>query len=86
MRIISANFIKVERLKVLTDYIDQTNSLGTEEIKELYRKVLANRHYSEKGGGGLGIINMIRTSGNNLKYCSQRTEGENFFLVLTVDI
>lgn len=78
MKIVSANFIKIERLKVFTDYIDHTNSLGPNELKALYRKVLANNHYSEKGGGGLGIINMIRKSGNKLKYCSQRTEGENF--------
>jgi len=86
VKIISANFIKVERLKVFTDYIDHTNSLGADELKALYRKVLSNNHYSEKGGGGLGIINMVRKSGNKLKYCSQRTEGENFFLVLTVEI
>ncbi|MDE5422744.1 SiaB family protein kinase [Ancylomarina sp. DW003] len=86
LKIVSANFIKIERLKVFTDYIDHTNSLGPNELKALYRKVLANNHYSEKGGGGLGIINMIRKSGNKLKYCSQRTEGENFFLVLTVKI
>lgn len=86
LKIIAANFIKVEKLKVFTDYIDHTNSLGTEELKTLYRQVLANNHYSEKGGGGLGIINMVRKSGNKLKYYSQRTEGENFFLVLTVKI
>jgi len=86
IKIVSANFIKVEKLKVFTDYIDHTNSLGADELKSLYRKVLANRHFSEKGGGGLGIINMIRKSGNKLKYCSQRTGGENFFLVLSVKI
>jgi len=86
IKMLSANFIKVEKLKVFTDYIDHTNSLGPDELKSLYRKVLANRHFSEKGGGGLGIINMIRKSGNKLKYCSQRTEGENFFLVLSVKI
>ena len=86
IKIISGNFIKIEKLKIFTDYIDHMNSLGAEELKILYRKVLSNRHFSEKGGGGLGIINMIRKSGNKLKYCSQRTEGENFFLVLTVKI
>lgn len=79
LKIVSANFIKIERLKVFTDYIDHTNSLGPNELKALYRKVLANNHYSEKGGGGLGIINMIRKSGNKLKYCSQRTEGKISF-------
>ena len=86
VKIISANFIKIEKLKIFTDYIDHTNSLGAVELKNLYRKVLSNRHFSEKGGGGLGIINMIRRSGNKLKYCSKRTQGENFFLVLTVKI
>jgi len=86
MEIISANFIKIEKLKVFTDYIDHTNSLGHEELKILYRKVLSNNRFSEKGGGGLGIINMIRKSGNKLKYCSQRTKGESFFLVLSVKI
>jgi hypothetical protein len=86
VKIISANFIKIEKLKVFTDYIDHTNSLSAEELKVLYRKVLSNNQFSEKGGGGLGIINMIRKSGNKLKYCSQRTKGENFFLVLTVKI
>lgn len=86
MEIISANFIKIEKLKIFTDYVDHTNSLGHEELKILYRKVLSNNRFSEKGGGGLGIINMIRKSGNKLKYCSQRTKGESFFLVLSVKI
>ena len=86
IEIVSANFIKIEKLKVFTDYIDHTNSLGHEELKILYRKVLSNNLFSEKGGGGLGIINMIRKSGNKLKYCSQRTKGESFFLVLSVKI
>ena len=86
VEIISANFIKIERLKVFTDYIDHTNSMSTKDLNALYRKVLSNKHFSDKGGGGLGIINMIRKSGNKLKYCSKRTEGDNFFLVLTVKI
>ncbi len=86
VKIISANFIEIDKLKVFTDYIDHTNSLGPDELKVLYRKVLANRHFSEKGGGGLGIINMIRKSENQLKYSSQRTNKDDFFLVITVNI
>ncbi|MRT92674.1 SiaB family protein kinase [Ancylomarina sp. 16SWW S1-10-2] len=84
--ILSANFITIEKLKVFTDYIDHTNSLGSDELNILYRKVLSNNKFSDRGGGGLGIINMIRKSGNKLEYFSQLTKEKGLFIVITVKI
>ena len=84
--ILSANFITNEKLKVFTNYIDHTNSLGREELNVLYRKVLSNNKFSDRGGGGLGIINMIRKSGNALEYFSQLTKEKGLFIVISVKI
>ncbi len=66
--IITGNYIKNERIEKLKSRIDQVNSLDKDGLKELYQEVLNNPERSEKGGGGLGIIDIARKSENKLDY------------------
>jgi len=63
----SANVIKNTDAEILDKYIDKINSLSDDELKELKRNTLLNAEMSEKGGAGLGIIEMVRRSGLPLK-------------------
>jgi hypothetical protein len=60
------NFLLLSQLKVVEEKINFVNSLSKDELKELYRKVLTNNQISDKGGAGLGFIDMRRKSGLNL--------------------
>jgi hypothetical protein len=72
-RITVGNYIISEKQLMLKDRIDQLNSLSDEEIRTLYRDILSNDEYSTKGGGGLGMLDIVRKTGNKLNY--------NFFSV-----
>ncbi len=67
-RVTCGNFVLKSKVKVLRDRMEQLNSLSQEELKELYKIILNNDEFSEKGGGGLGFIDMARKSGNKFGY------------------
>ncbi|MDQ2177381.1 SiaB family protein kinase [Marinifilum sp. D714] len=83
-RISVGNFIKIEGLKLIRDRIDQINTLSLEETKNLYRIILSNEQFSEKGGGGLGMVEIARKSGNNMEY--QFIDYNPDYLFLSIDV
>lgn len=62
------NYLLNTQLKIVEEKINFLNKLSKEELKELYRKVLTNNKISDKGGAGLGLIDMRRKSGFDLIY------------------
>lgn len=66
--ITSGNLIENNKIENLERQLQKVNSLNPEELKALYREVLENQELSEKGGAGLGLIEMARKSGQKLSY------------------
>lgn len=64
----SANIISEKIIPDLKSTLDHVNELSEEDLKKLYMQVLGQGELSEKGGAGLGIIEMARKSGNKLEY------------------
>ncbi len=64
--ITTGNLIKNENIPPLKAKIDQINSLDKEELKKLHKEILRTGAISEKGGAGLGLIEMARKSGHKL--------------------
>lgn len=62
------NIVDNEKKIMLKDKIDGLNRLSKDELKELYKDVLNNQTFSEKGGGGLGLIDIARRTGNPIGY------------------
>ncbi|MDQ3190415.1 MAG: SiaB family protein kinase, partial [Bacteroidota bacterium] len=75
----STNLIENTKVENIKSQLENINKLNKEELKELYLKVLTNEDYSNKGGAGLGMIEMARKSGNNLIF---DFEFINYFLSL----
>jgi hypothetical protein len=67
-RISTGNFVHHDKIPTIKEKIDKINSLSSEELKDFYKFVLNNQKFSEKGGGGLGLIDMARKTGNKLEY------------------
>ncbi|MBR4264731.1 MAG: SiaB family protein kinase [Bacteroidales bacterium] len=83
-KIISGNFIKNDSVQFLRDRIEQLNYLSSDELKELYKRILNNDEFSEKGGGGLGFIEMARKSQNKFGYDFVKYDEHFSFFVLEV--
>jgi len=85
-RITTGNFVKKEKSKLLKERIEQLNSLSENELKELYRAILSNDEYSKKGGGGLGMLDIVRKTGKKIDYHFHNVNDEYYFFSLDVYI
>ena len=83
-RITTGNLIRSENIAHLTTHLDKINSLDKKELKQYYRDILNTRTFSEKGGAGLGLIEIARKSGNQLSFDFQKiTEEFSYFYMQT---
>lgn len=83
-KISTGNFIKRENYQMLKDRLDQINYLTSEELKVLYKLILNNNEFSAKGGGGLGIIDIARKSGNKFEYNFVNYNKNYYFFCLDI--
>jgi hypothetical protein len=67
-KIITGNFVAAENIEKLEEKIKRINRSSHEEIKELYKFILNHQRISAKGGGGLGLVDIARKTGNKLDY------------------
>ena len=65
----TGNYIPADRTKEIRHRLDDINAVDTAELRMLYKKVLAEQEFSDKGTGGLGFIDIARkTGGQKLRY------------------
>ena len=84
--IVTGNMIFSKNVDGLNSRLDKLNNLSKEELKLAYQDVLANKGFSEKGGAGLGFIDILRKSGQKLDYRFQDINDEFSFFSLKVKI
>jgi len=82
----TGNFIEKKNVGILKEKIEYINSLTKDEIKEYYIKILNNAQYSEKGGGGLGLIDIAKKTGSKLEYNFFDFNNEYSFYNLNINI
>jgi len=85
-RITTGNFVKKEKEQFLKKKIDQLNLLSPDEVKRLYRETINNSAFSEKGGAGIGMIDMARKTGNKLNYQFYPVKGASDILFYSFDV
>ncbi len=83
-KLTTGNFVHISQEKKLKDRVDQINFLTKIELKALYKLILNNQEFSEKGGGGLGMIDIARRSGNKLEYDFNDYNEEYKFFTLEI--
>jgi len=84
--IMSGNPIKKENVAKLTDKLHQINNLDKEGLKELYKEIIKNTTISEKGGAGLGFVDMARESGEKLEFSFPEMNKDYCFFCLKVNV
>lgn len=62
------NFILNKDEELLMKKIDKVNNMDSIELRSYYRQILNNEEFSDKGGAGLGFIDMKKRSGEHLSY------------------
>ena len=84
--ILTGNFIKNENVDLMKGRLDKVNGMNKEELKAYYREILNNGEMSDKGGGGLGMIDIARKSGKKLDYSFKDIDDNYSFFSLTIKV
>jgi len=82
--IITGNFIGAEKIEKLEEKIKRINRSSHEEIKELYKFILNHQKISAKGGGGLGLVDIARKTGNKLEYSFKEYNSKHSFFYMNI--
>jgi hypothetical protein len=83
----TGNVISTSSIEDLKKRLDEINHLQTGEIRNVYRQMLSNSEFSNKGGAGLGLIEMAKKTGNKLDYDFLQVDDQHSYFILskTVD-
>lgn len=84
--IITGNYILNENTQGLKNRLDEVNSLSKDQLKDYYKSILNNGEMSLKGGGGLGMIDIARKTGEKLDYDFLEIDNKVSFFTLTIKI
>ena len=84
--IITGNVVRSESVKDLEYNIETLNTLDREALNELHKKQIKKGELSLKGGAGLGLIDIIRKTGEKYNYQFLRLDEKYHFFVLKATI
>ena len=66
--------------------LNTVNNATLEELKDMYKKQIKEGRISEKGGAGLGLIDIARKTEEPLEYQFLQLDQDSFFFILKVEI
>ena len=82
----TGNIVENDKIEELTSMLDHINSLDKDGLKALHKEQMQKGSLSEKGGAGLGFIDIARKTGNKLEYHLLPVDDLTHFFVLTSTI
>jgi hypothetical protein len=82
----TGNTVDNSKIADLKRLLEQVNSLEKDELTELYKKQIKEGRLSDKGGAGLGFIDIKRKTGKNLEYHFLPVGEQASFFLLTSTI
>lgn len=84
--ITTGNLINKKNIDVLQSQINKVKSLTIDELNVYYKQHLKYGSISEKGGAGLGLIEMARKSKGKLSYNFRKINDEYYYFYLLTEI
>ncbi len=85
--IASENLIENIYIPIVESQLDQIRDLDSVKLKELYKTILSEGSFSDKGGAGLGLVEMARKTGNKLMHSFEPKSKDKslFYLMLVLE-
>ena len=84
--IITSNMIENEKIEFVKDKMDTINNLDKKGLKDLYVRILTNKKISEKGGAGLGFIEMVRKTKEKIDFDFMKINDELSFFYFQIKL
>ena len=85
-QITTGNEIEENKINNLKEFLEKINSLEKPELDILYKKQLKEGSLSNKGGAGLGFIDIKRKTGENLEFHFLPVNDTHSFFLFTSTI
>lgn len=83
--VITGNPIANSKIEEITAMLNKVNNMDEEEIKAYYKQKIVESRLSEKGGAGLGFIDIVKKTGNKIEFHFEKlNENTSFFIVKTL--
>jgi len=77
----TGNVISNDKIEIIKGMLDKFNSLDSIEIKAEYKKMIKESRLSEKAGAGLGFIDIVKKTGNNIEYYFDKLNDNTSFFI-----
>jgi hypothetical protein len=84
--VMTGNPIPKPAVAKLTANLTDLNTKDKEGLKEMYKGIIKNTQISDKGGAGLGFVDMARKSGEKLEFSFDAMNAEYDFFCLKINI
>ncbi len=84
--VMTGNLVNNEKMKALEERIVLLNSSDKKQLKQLFLKQMMDGSLNEKGGAGLGLIDIARKSGKKLFYHFAPYDHTRHFFLLVASI
>ena len=84
--IITGNVIRAQKVPKLEHHLERLNNLHIDELIKLHKAQMMDGEISDKGGAGLGLIDMIRKTGEKYIYQFLKLDMENHYFILKVTV
>ncbi len=84
--VITSNKVTKEHAESVEESIKEVNNATKEELKDMYKKQIKEGKLSNKGGAGLGLIDIKRKIDEPLSYQFLLLDDENYLFILKVEI
>ncbi|MBK6265813.1 hypothetical protein JKA74_12285 [Marivirga sp. S37H4] len=84
--VITSNKVARSKVDGLRTAIDEVNAASAEELKKMYMTQIKHGKLSDKGGAGLGLIDIARKTGEQLVYKFLPIDEEFDLFILKVEI
>ncbi len=82
----SRNPVRERDKKEISKRIDKINTSDDDELRKIYRDTITNGIFTEKGGAGLGFIEMAKITTNNIAYSFKPIDKGFYYFELTLHI
>lgn len=84
--ITTGNMVKVGNIDKIKSILDKINNLDREGLKALYKHQIKEGRLSNKGGAGLGFIDIAKKTGNQLLFSFAPINEDYSFFILSCKV
>ncbi len=84
--IITGNMMNNDKTEYLKEKLEHINNLKPDEIRDKYKELMSNMEFSDKGGAGLGLLDIARISANKFEYDFRKLGDKKTYFTLKVNI